>query len=211
MEDLIERFLLMYKYCPLPNVGTLRMCESSSAIIPGVNQITAPSATIMLDETITDSSGFLDFASKAMGISETEAENALAALCSSLSKLNDNNEYRLKSAGCFKKEDGRLCFYQSELPKEFLPVINLKRVVRPNNVHKVRVGEDERTNMFMSEFLDKTKSRKMNYQWLYVAALTLIGICLIVFYFFNKQGNGTFGNSNSIQIKTELRHYELIQ
>ena len=210
MEELIEQFLLSYKFCPLPGIGTLKINDTGAKVVSGAKILSAPAMMITLNNDAEDTIAFTKFISEAMGISKSETGDLLNAFISKIKTLELNKEFRIGHIGLFCKSGGKLVFVQAELPHEFLPSVTLNRVIHPNNIHTVRVGEDERTSIFMSEFLERMKISKKTFRWVYAAALTLMAISFIVLYMNSNGSNKLFGNNRPIQIKSEVKNYETI-
>lgn len=211
MEEIIERFLLLYKYCPLPEVGTLELQESFASMVSGENKLSAPVPLIKFNENVRDTDTLLHFISLTNNVDIAEAQNLLTSFCYSIKNLEPDKVIRINRTCIFSNVEGKLNFTQVETPYEFLPPVNLKRVIHPNNVHKVRVGDDERTSVFMTEFLNQMKIGKDRFRWFYAASLAAIAISLILFYFIKNKNFNMFGNGSSIQVKTEVKKYEIIQ
>ena len=63
-----------------------------------------------------------------------------------------------------------------------LPVIPVERVIRREDTHTIRVGEEERTNKHMEELLAQPETAKKSYWWVYliIAVLVIAVIILLI-------------------------------
>ena len=211
MESLIENFLLRHNYCPLPKVGTLELKSKGAQLQTGENIITAPYPFISLSKKEKTAVTFIHYIAKKKGIDETRASQELIEYCQDIINLDHRKEIKLNHTGKFYIDhDGTLDFRQDEIPEEFLPAITVQKVIHPNSVHSVRVGDQEHTNDFMKNQLKNFVNIKRSTWWIWAVLLALIATAAIVYHIkFNETG-GSFGNGNKLNPSTEVKTYRAL-
>ncbi|MEI2749380.1 MAG: hypothetical protein V9E88_11540 [Ferruginibacter sp.] len=96
--------------------------------------------------------------------------------CNMLQHLDVYREVKLEHAGkFFVNADGVLKFRQKEIPSEFIPDVKLERVIHPNSVHQVRVGDTETTNVAMAEYYSESGNFHAKATWWIWASVIGIG------------------------------------
>jgi nucleoid DNA-binding protein len=97
--------------------------------------------------------------------------------------LVKDGEYNLNGIGILsRKPDDAISFTRYDAHKTPLPIIAVERVIRRDDTHTIRVGEDERTNNHMEELLAQPEAEKKSYWWVYVIIAVLV-IAVIVLLF----------------------------
>ena len=211
MESLIENFLLRHNYCPLPKVGTLELKSNGAQLQTGENIITAPCPTISLSKKEKTADTFIHYIAKKKGIDETRASQELIEYCQDIINLDHRKEIKLNHTGKFYIDhDGTLDFRQDEIPGEFLPAITVQKVIHPNAVHNVLVGDQEHTNDFMKNQLKNFVTIKKSTWWIWAVLLTLIATAVIIYHIKFNEAGGSFGNGIKVNPSTEVKTYRAL-
>lgn len=97
--------------------------------------------------------------------------------------LVKDGEYNLNGIGILSREpDDAIAFTKYDAGKTPLPVLTVERVIRRQDTHTIRVGEDERTNKHMEELLAQPEVAKKSYWWVYLLiALLVIAVLVLLF------------------------------
>lgn len=195
MEEIIEQYLLRKKYCPLPAVGTLEITMKPAQAIFSEHRMLAPVPEISLLRKEVPAGDFIQFIAAERSTTVEDAGRSLEDYCKMLQRLDAYREVKLEHAGkFFVNADGVLKFRQKEIPSEFIPDVKLERVIHPNSVHQVRVGDTETTNVAMAEYYsDSGVSRKATW-WIWALILALASITAIALYTQRAGYNNLFGN-----------------
>jgi hypothetical protein len=211
MESLIENFLLRHNYCPLPKVGTLELKSKGAQLQTGENIIIAPCPSISLSKKEKTADTFIHYIAKKKGIDETRASQELIEYCQDIINLDHRKEIKLNHTGRFYIDhDGTLDFRQDEIPEEFLPVIIVQKVIHPNAVHNVLVGDQEHTNDFMKNQLKNFVTIKKSTWWIWAVLLTLIAAAAIIYHIKFNEAGGSFGNGIKVNPSTEVKTYRAL-
>ncbi len=211
MESLIENFLLRHNHCPLPKIGTLELKVKSAQLQTGENIITSPYPSISLSKKEKSADSFIHFIAQKKGIDPTLATQELIEYCQDIINLDHRKEIKLNHTGKFYIDhDGTLDFRQDDIPEEFLPAITVQKVIHPNSVHSVRVGDQEHTNDFMRNQLKNFVTIKKSTWWVWAVLLTLVAAAAIVYHVKYNQVGGSFGNSTKVKTSTEVKTYRAL-
>ena len=148
---------------------------------------------------------------KKKGIDPTLATQELIEYCQDIINLDHRKEIKLNHTGKFYIDhDGTLDFRQDEIPEEFLPAITVQKVIHPNSVHSVRVGDQEHTNDFMRNQLKNFVTIKRSTWWVWAVLLTLVAAAAIVYHVKYNQVGGSFGNGTKVKTSTEVKTYRAL-
>ena len=209
METLIENYLLKNHYCPLPSLGALELKEISASVRFGENILLPPYQKISFNTKEKIADEFISYIAFKKGIDEQTASQKLMAYCKNISTLDHRKEKKINHTGTFYIDnDGSLSFKQQELPEEFLPTVSLQRVIHPNSIHRIRVGDRERTSAFMKSYFQGIKKIKRSTWWIWAVLLTATAIASCFYYYkINPLNSSLFGNGTPVtpsapQVKT---------
>lgn len=182
MYQIIAPTLFQTKICKLPGIGTLKM-TTISAYTDFVNgQITAPAETI-------------EFAQEAIGENTFNEFSAIAELLKRT--IDENGTAFLKGIGTFTRvSDDKLEFAGVQTRPELVQTVSFERVIRENAEHAILVGDQQTTNVQMSEYFHEKPPVKYNWK---IAALILgvVGVAALAFYL-SKYGFNGLGNSHGL-------------
>ena len=187
LNKLIEQYLIIHQQCPLPGVGFLKLTEIHASINNPDKQIIAPSQQISLMLEELSAEGFISFISGKQFLNLEESATELNLFCKELVDLKPNEEKSISQLGSFvKSEDDQLFFKQNSINHLYSSSLNLNRVIHPNNVHAVLVGDNELTNHIIAERLIATKTVVKYKWWAWASCLTIISMAIIFIYFMVK-------------------------
>lgn len=199
MEDLIEQYLLQYKYCPLPAIGVLERKTVSAVSIQSENRILAPVHQISFSAKEKDATHFIRFIAARKNISYDAAYDALHHYCRNLMQMDTLQEARLEHSGRFFIDpSGKLCFVQAVLPSVFMPDVVIERVLRPNAIHQVRVGDTETNSVAMTEFLNDNGEERKGKWWIWAIVLFILACVAIFMYAGHPLRGHNFGTVEKI-------------
>ncbi len=199
MENLIEHFFVQFGYFPLPNIGMLKLVDKSAVVHFSENKMSAPVSEILIlkEECLVEEA--VSFVSITKNISTNDATALLNEFCNSLLNKENNSEYKVGSLGSFIKDGaGKLHFKQTVLEDVFFPDVPLTRVIHPNAIHQVRVGDTETTNAVMTELLNVPVKVRQSKWWIAAIVFTFISLSLSLYYFNNPGHNHSFGNATFV-------------
>src|SRR5918993_3849569 len=155
MYQIIAPTLFHKRVCRLPGIGTLSLVDHSAETDFVNSRLMPPFQTIQFTQEQVGEKVFNEF-------------SAIAELIND--KLSEAGEVLLKGIGTFKKDrDGGLTFKAVEISPLFTPAVTAERVIRENAAHNILVGDQQTTNVQMTEFFNQKPLLKQ--RWKLVALI----------------------------------------
>jgi len=141
--------------------------------------IASPNETIDFVPADSDENGFNEF-------------SAISELLQK--KLEENGSFLLNGIGTFIRDTtGVINFDAALVDPVFIPSVEAKRAIRKEHAtHDILVGDQQTTNVQMTEYF-REKAPLKDLWWLWAIVLGLIGMSVLIFYFYQHRGGG-FGN-----------------
>jgi hypothetical protein len=190
MELIIEQYLLLFHHCPLPNLGTLQLRYTLAEVKMGEGSITAPTPVVVFKSVTQNENRFLKYISAQLEIDLETARQKLTDFINSIKFLDQTQEKKINVIGKFYPDhSGEICFKSFILPENFLPLANAERVIHPDAVHQIRVGDRELSNEYMSEQILLLKNKKKNIWWIILIAFFSIALIAAVIIFLMTQNS----------------------
>ena len=204
MEAILQQFLVLHNFCPLPGIGQLTIQQQPAVLHFTDNKLSAPTDSILLIPEISNQSLLMDWIQAEMGVTADAALQLVNDFVQSISNLSVDQSRSFGVLGSFLKDAaGRIQFVQATLPDGFAPNVSLKRVIHPNAIHSVRVGDKESTNTEMTERLNETVEAKRPNWWIAAALFALMAIGCFIIYLNQEGSHASLGNIVSIQANNE--------
>jgi hypothetical protein len=180
MYQVIAPTLFRNKICRLPGIGTLVMIPHSAETDFVNSLIKSPFETI-------------DFVPEKKGEKVFNEFSAISELLQK--KLDENNSFFIKGIGTFTKgKQGEIKFVSISVDPAFTLPVPVKRVIRQDAEHAILVGDQQTTNVEMTDFFNERQSLK-DLWWIWAIILALVGIGALIFYYAH---NGINGIGNTI-------------
>lgn len=204
IEENILLYLFRNKKCPLPTVGTLELVDGNATAWHAEHKMMAPVPFILFSHTESDPEGLVRFIASENSLSHSSASDRLIEFCDRLNRLEEGEEFELMSVGTFFGEPGgKPGFRQLPLPLEFFPEVPLKRVVRNDAVHAMRVGDTETDSLQMAEYFQEQANVPRDRWWIWAAAIFILSAGLVVAYLSDTGKQTSFGNAGKIETRQE--------
>lgn len=197
MQQYIQKYLLQHHQVTIEGWGTMQLVNESAQVDFTNRKIHAPASIILFQEAKAVDASFENWLTQELNISYNEAVHTVKSFVQSFQQAVLNAPMRWNGWGSFEYINNKIIF-----KPEFnvLPAsVTAERVIRKGAEHQIRVGEDERSNTQMEEWLHGSPV-KQKYLW-WVAGLVLFsfGIILAVL----------FANHHNIQWKKYTNYHQL--
>ena len=185
MYSQLYQYLIQHKQLPVPGIGTF-LLERKSAEIDFFNKkIDPPSYTVALDPgSHLPGQHFFKWLANALGISDREAIFRFNDFAFDMKKqIGDGHVINWNGIGTLNKGlggDVKLTPVATEIV--FEKSVAAEKVIRENAEHMVRVGEDEKTSVEMTEMLSQKEEKKSQW-WIYALTIALLSIMFLGWYF----------------------------
>lgn len=210
IENLIEQFFARNNYCPLPGIGTIKLERDAAQVSWTDGMISAPAYSICLIKENRSAENFVFFISNTLKTDLGNANHLLTDYCDKIIALQPGQETRINLTGNFIKEDnGSLSFHPEKIPASYSPTVAAQRVIHPDAVHHVRVGDQEHSNVFMAEYLNERLKVKKSKWIISAAAIAALALGIIAFNFY--RSGLSSGNANSLDIQPASSTYQTAQ
>lgn len=203
MESLLTHFLLQKRYCPIPGIGTLRLVEGPCVVSHAEQKLSAPEYAIVLESKEQDAGSLITFLTNFQKVTVAQASEYLGNLSVSIRALSSDKSLPLPGAGHFGvNNNGKLIFVPIALPAEFLNHVSAERVIRPDQVQTIQVGDHiTSTNQVVVE-RDSAEAPVIQTSWLLAVLLACIGVAIITWYITQYGVRDGFGNKTSLEMST---------
>jgi len=185
MYTKLYQYLLQHKQLPVPGIGTF-LLERKSAEIDFFNKkIDPPSYAVALDPgSHLPGQHFFKWLANALGVSDREAIFRFNDFAFDMKKqIGEGHVINWNGIGTLNKGlGGDVKLTPSAIEMVFEKPVVAEKVIREKAEHMVRVGEDERTSVEMTEMLSQKEEKKSQW-WIYALALALLSIMFLGWYF----------------------------
>ena len=182
MYQVIAPSLFQNKTCRLPGIGTLTMVYKPAKSDFANSLILAPTEIIDFVPEQNERKIFNEFSAMSELIKE---------------ELDVSGSVFLKGVGTLiKNNDGQVSFEALQIDPVFLQPIFTDRVIRENTEHALLVGDQQTTNIQMTEYFSEKPLLKVRWK-IWALILGGVGACLLAFYLY-KYGINSLGNIKPI-------------
>jgi hypothetical protein len=181
----LYQYLLQHKQLPVPGIGTF-LLERKSAEIDFFNKkIDPPAYAFALDSgSHLPGQDFFKWLANALGVSDREAIFRFNDFAFEMKKqIGEGHVINWNGIGTLNKGlGGDVKLTPSAIEMVFEKPVIAEKVIRNKAEHMVRVGEDERTSVEMTEMLNQKEEKKSQW-WIYALAVALLSIMFLGWYF----------------------------
>ncbi|MEJ7767588.1 MAG: hypothetical protein WKF89_07235 [Chitinophagaceae bacterium] len=185
MIDILNKYLILFKSLNIPGVGSL-FIETLPAATDFVNkQIAPPRYTYRFDKYFdSPDKDFFNYLASCKNIPDYEAMKLYNQFAEDMrTTIKLEGQVLWKNVGHFSRNDsGEIAFEPLNGMRPLYEPVNAERVIRNNASHTVLVGDQEKTSVQMSEFLQEDKKARLfidNKNWR-LAALILAAVALVI-------------------------------
>jgi hypothetical protein len=205
MYAILNKYLFLKKSIPVPGLGTICMESQAASIDASTRSMLPPVYRFRFDKFFdSPDKDLFAYLSSQQNISDYEALRQYNDFAFSLrDRLNYFREAPWEGLGILKKDDmGEIHFESSISNPSFLKPVPAEKVIRANAKHMLLVGDRERSNNEMSDWLAEEPVHGNRLWWL-VALIGGIAACLIIMIHFSSRGWNveSTGNQQIIQVK----------
>ena len=215
MYDKLYQYLLQHKELPVPGIGTFLLERKPAEGDFPNKQIKAPSYSIALQAAShIPGKGFFNWLAGALGITDREAIFRFNDFAFDMRKqISDGAVINWNGVGTLNKGlGGDVKFVSSVTGLIFERPVTAEKVIRERAEHIIRVGEDEKTSVEMTEMLNNKVETK-SYWWAYALVVGLLATVFIGWYL-SENGMAVSSIANGqklVPLETPAATYRIIQ
>ncbi|MFM8806437.1 MAG: hypothetical protein ACKOD1_03670 [Sphingomonadales bacterium] len=210
MNDLLKEYLLFKKKLPLAGLGVLYLLREPARFDVGNRQFLPPHQCYEFRSGIVAPvAELVDWLSLRLGIDAADAGSRYQRFCDdAMRALNQQNTLSWKGWGVWKKDEQGIVQFQSDSSELPLAPVQANKVIRDNAEHQVRVGEDNRSSVEMSQLLQQKKvsfpiEKLVTWVWLALAVLWLS------WHFYQHPfSTSSFANPTPVKVQSSLKNYQ---
>ena len=202
MYGYLYEYLILNKQLNVPGIGTFLLERKPAGTDVVHRQISPPIYSISLTkDNATPTKRFFYWLADRLHIHYHEAIVRFNGFTYELkNQVASGNKVIWNRVGSLSKDrSGEILFEPLVVNHNFDPPVSAGKIIREKAVHKVRVGEDEKTSTEMSEWLHPEEERR-KYWW---APALIVGIILslIIGIYLSQKGKNesATGNQNKLE------------
>src|SRR3982750_1716231 len=183
----LRNYLKTHKKLSLHGIGNFVLEETPAQLDFTAKLLYPPVSEIKFEpESLPNNNQFFNFLSKDLKVDKITSVKLYKEEMHRIKEaLVKDGEYNLKGIGILsKQQNDAISFITYDAGNSPLPVIPVERVIRREETHTIRVGEDERTNRHMEELLAQPEAAtaKKSYWWVYlIIAMLVIAVIVLLF------------------------------
>lgn len=183
----LHNYLKKHKKLSLHGIGHFMLEEETARLDFSARQLYPPVSMIKFDpDSQPNNNQFFNFISRDLRVDKLTSVKLYNEEMQRIKEaLVQQGFYHLAGIGTLTKEANDVIgFVHSSAAMPPLPILEVERVIRREDTHFIRVGEDERTNKHMEEYLAQPENTKRSYWWLYILIACVVVAALIVLLFY---------------------------
>jgi hypothetical protein len=203
MFQVLNAYLFQHRSISIPGLGTIYL-ETFSASVDVADRIILPPLYQFRFDKYFDSPDreFFAYIASQQNVLDYEAINWYNEFSLDLrNRIRTEDKVDWEGVGTLKKDEGGNIVFEAAPPNGlFLTPAPALRVNRQNAQHTLLVGDQERTNVEMNEWLldEEEANKKRQSWWIAVLVLAILALIALGWHFYN---NGwSIGNQNSLII-----------
>lgn len=175
MVELIQQYVSAHKQVSIKGWGTLELVNTTATVDFPNRLLHGPVQTLQFTALGEDSIPFLHWLAAQLKISFSQAQQMTEMFAAGFHQsISLSNQVEWKDWCVFTKNADGSVLFQSELRFTATAApVTAERVIRKGAGHTVRVGEEEKTNVEMEEYLQGQESQSV-YRWWIAAVLLLV-------------------------------------
>jgi len=185
MYDKLYQYLILHKELPVPGIGTFLLERKSAEVDFPNKKINPPSYSISMQPgSHLTGRDFFSWLAHALDITDREAIFRFNDFAFEMKKqVSEGMDINWNAVGSIKKGQGADVKFTAFASAVILEKsIIAEKVIREKPEHMVRVGEDQKTSVEMTEMLSH-KEKKKEFWWAFALAVALLATMFIGWYF----------------------------
>jgi nucleoid DNA-binding protein len=206
MFDVLNSYLFQHKSISIPGLGTIYMETLPASVDASTKNMLPPLFYFRFDKYFdAPDREFFSYLANQQKIPDYEALRLYSEFSYVLrEKINREEKVYWQGVGELKKnEEGSIVFESTLGNPFFLQPVPAEKVVHPDAKHVLLVGDTERTNVEMNEWLQQeTEPRKKRSWWIFALIIGVIALSVLIFHFSSHGWRvDSAGNQQGLQVE----------
>jgi nucleoid DNA-binding protein len=202
MFEILQRYLIQRRAVHLPGIGHFRLLESPASYSPA-DQVMNPPVTRVekTDEQPPAQKDFFDYISRQLGVEELEAIQQFNSFLFDVRqqlKAGKSIEWPLIGVLTAGEDQSEVVLLPFQNISSLLQPVPATRIVRKEEAHSLKVGEEVTDNLTMTERMEQTTAHFAARWWWWALAFTIASAILIFLQFSQGNSGYFFGNKSLI-------------
>jgi len=206
MFQVLNSYLFQHKSISIPGLGTIYMESLPSSVDTSAKNILPPLNYFRFDKLLdSPDRQFYSFIASQQDIADFDALRMYNDFAYDLKeRINNEEHFSWDGIGVLKKDqDGNIVFETAFSGPPFYQAIPAHKVIHPDAQHVLLVGDTERTNVEMNEWLQQEQGKRtMKSWWIYALVVAIIALLIILFHF-SSAGWSLDSSGNQQKLQTE--------
>ena len=205
MFEVLNSYLFLNKSISIPGLGTIYLETLPSSIDISTKNLLPPLYYFRFDKYFdAPDKAFFSYLAAHKKMADYEALKWYTEFSYQLrEKINLEKKVKWDAVGDLIKDyEGNIAFESSLGTPFFLQPVPAKQVIRQDAQHLLLVGDRERTNVEMNEWLHQEPFQKSQKSWwIFALILAILAIGILLFHFSSNGWNsGSFGNQQKLEL-----------
>jgi len=205
MFEVLNSYLFQHKSISIPGMGTIYMESLPASIDVSTKNMLPPLYYFRFDKYFdAPDKEFFSFLASEKKIHDFEALRLYNEFSFDLrEKITHDQEVTWEGVGVLKKDlEGNIAFDSSLGNPFFLRPVPANQVIRRDAEHTMIVGDRERTNIEMNEWLQNESSvAKRISWWVYALVIACLTLGVLIYHFaYHGLADSSFGNQQKLEL-----------
>jgi hypothetical protein len=206
MFQVLNSYLFQHKSISIPGLGTIYVEALPSSIDTSTKNILPPLNYFRFDkQTDSPDRQFYSYIASQEDIPDYDALKKYNDFAFDLrERINREDQMTWDGVGVLKKDqEGNIVFETAFSSPPFYQPVPAHKVIHPDAQHVLLVGDTERTNVEMNEWLQQEQGKRtMKSWWIYALVVAIIALLIILFHF-SSSGWSLDSSGNQQKLQTE--------
>jgi hypothetical protein len=204
MFEVLNSYLYQHKNISIPGLGTIYLETLSSTPDTPNKSLLPPTYHFRFDKYFdAPDKDFFSYLASEKNIPDYEAIKWYNEFSYDLrNKIRQEDKVKWDGIGILKKDYAGNIIFESEPESSLfmLPVI-AEPVTRKNVQHRLMVGDKEKTNYEMDEWLQANSQQKKQTWWIFALVAACVASLILLFYYSNNHSQSNFsGNQQKLNV-----------
>jgi hypothetical protein len=204
MFEVLNGYLFQHKNISIPGLGTIYLETLPATADPGNKTIFPPTVHFRFDKYFdAPDKEFFSYLASEKNIPDYEAIKWYNEFSYDLrNKIRQEQKVKWDGIGLLRKDNaGNIVFESNPENSLFLQAIIAEPITRKNAQQRLMIGDKEKTNYEMDEWLKANAQVKKQNWWIYALVAACVASLVLLFHFSSNHSQSSFsGNQHKLEL-----------